>query len=136
MPALFVVQVIVMAGLVSILFVVPHQWTPARIIGAVIIIVSAALLLTARYQLGASFAVTAQARVLVTRGVYSRVRNPIYVSGVFLLVGVCMFFQKPYLLAILALVIPLQIWRARNEARVLDAKFGDAYRQYRRQTWF
>jgi len=32
--------------------------------------------------------------------------------------------------------VPLQVWRARNEARVLETKFGDAYRDYRRNTWF
>jgi len=136
MPALFVLQMMVMAGLVSILFLVRQQWAPARIIGAGMITVSAALLLTARYQLGRSFAVTAQARVLVTRGIYSRIRNPIYVFGAFLVLGVCMFFGKPYFLLILLLVIPLQIWRAHREARVLEAKFGDAYREYRKQTWF
>ena len=136
MPALFVLQMMVMAGLVSILFLVRQQWAPARIIGAGMITVSAALLLTARYQLGRSFAVTAQARVLVTRGIYSRIRNPVYVFGAFLVLGVCMFFGKPYFLLILLLVIPLQIWRAHREARVLEAKFGDAYREYRKQTWF
>jgi protein-S-isoprenylcysteine O-methyltransferase Ste14 len=30
----------------------------------------------------------------------------------------------------------MQVWRARNEARVLEAKFGDTYRQYRAKTWF
>src|SRR5437763_15978587 len=98
MPALFVLQMMVMAGLVSIRFVVRQQWAPSRIIGAGMITVSAALLLTARYQLGRSFAVTAQARVLVTRGIYSRIRNPIYVFGAFLVLGVCMFFGKPYFL--------------------------------------
>jgi protein-S-isoprenylcysteine O-methyltransferase Ste14 len=29
-----------------------------------------------------------------------------------------------------------QTIRARREARVLEAAFGDAYREYRRKTWF
>jgi protein-S-isoprenylcysteine O-methyltransferase Ste14 len=36
----------------------------------------------------------------------------------------------------LVIVIPLQIVRTRREARVLDAKFGEAYGQYRERTWF
>jgi protein-S-isoprenylcysteine O-methyltransferase Ste14 len=36
----------------------------------------------------------------------------------------------------LLLLIPLQVWRARNEARVLEEKFGEEYREYRRRTWF
>jgi protein-S-isoprenylcysteine O-methyltransferase Ste14 len=32
--------------------------------------------------------------------------------------------------------IPMQVWRARNEARVLEATFGDEYRTYRKRRWF
>jgi protein-S-isoprenylcysteine O-methyltransferase Ste14 len=35
----------------------------------------------------------------------------------------------------LLIVIPIQIIRARREARILEAAFGDAYREYRRHTW-
>jgi protein-S-isoprenylcysteine O-methyltransferase Ste14 len=30
----------------------------------------------------------------------------------------------------------VQTLRARREAQVLEAAFGDAYRDYRRKTWF
>jgi protein-S-isoprenylcysteine O-methyltransferase Ste14 len=39
-------------------------------------------------------------------------------------------------LVFLLMIMILQIWRAKNEARVLEAKFGDAYRGYRSKTWF
>jgi protein-S-isoprenylcysteine O-methyltransferase Ste14 len=42
----------------------------------------------------------------------------------------------PVLWVALVIGIPLQIVRARREAHVLEAKFGEAYREYRRQTWF
>ena len=87
-------------------------------------------------QLGASFSLTPQARKLVTRGLYSKVRNPIYVFGLITIAGVVLYWNRPYLLWIFAVVIPLQAWRARKEARVLEEKFGEDYRAYRRQTWF
>jgi protein-S-isoprenylcysteine O-methyltransferase Ste14 len=37
---------------------------------------------------------------------------------------------------VLLLIITVQIIRARREARILEAAFGDAYREYRRHTWF
>jgi protein-S-isoprenylcysteine O-methyltransferase Ste14 len=40
------------------------------------------------------------------------------------------------LLAVLLVLVPMQIIRARREAAVLEAKFGDAYREYRQRTWF
>lgn len=136
MPALFVAQVIAIVLLIAVLFAFPHRWTIYQVSGGALIVVSAALLMTARWQLGKSFSVTAQARALVTHGVYSRIRNPIYVFSACLILGVCLFFECPYFLLVFAIVIPLQTWRARNEARVLEARFGDAYREYRKHTWF
>jgi len=43
---------------------------------------------------------------------------------------------RPELLLILLALIPIQIIRARREAAVLEAKFGDEYREYRKRTWF
>jgi protein-S-isoprenylcysteine O-methyltransferase Ste14 len=90
----------------------------------------------ARIQLGRSFAVRAQAKELVTHGLYSKIRNPIYLFGSLCLAGLCLLFDQPIALLLLLVLAPLQAMRARKEARVLEEKFGDAYRQYRAQTWF
>jgi len=60
----------------------------------------------------------------------------IYVSGAIFLMGLILIVGRPKLLAVLLVIIPLQIIRARREAAVLEAKFGDAYREYRQRTWF
>jgi protein-S-isoprenylcysteine O-methyltransferase Ste14 len=90
----------------------------------------------ARFQLGNSLTVTAQAKQLVTRGVYSKIRNPIYVFGSLFIVGYILLLDRPRWLLIFAVIIPLQIWRVRKESQVLEAKFGDEYRNYRSGTWF
>jgi protein-S-isoprenylcysteine O-methyltransferase Ste14 len=90
----------------------------------------------ARYTLGRSFSVAAKATELVTAGIYSRIRNPIYVSGIVFISGVFLMLRRPCLWLLLLLIVPMQILRARREARVLEATFGDAYRDYRRRTWF
>jgi len=38
--------------------------------------------------------------------------------------------------AVFVVLIPIQIWRAGKESKVLEEKFGDEYRKYRAQTWF
>jgi protein-S-isoprenylcysteine O-methyltransferase Ste14 len=114
----------------------PDDWTPIRIIGLVLIVVGFVLSTIARFQLGASFAVTAQARKLVTRGLYSKIRNPIYVFGSLLLAGNILVFVRPEWLLIFVPLIPVQLWRAKNESAVLEAAFGDEYRKYRAGTWF
>jgi protein-S-isoprenylcysteine O-methyltransferase Ste14 len=35
-----------------------------------------------------------------------------------------------------AVLIPLQVIRSRKESQVLEAEFGDAYREYKKKTWF
>jgi protein-S-isoprenylcysteine O-methyltransferase Ste14 len=94
------------------------------------------LILIARFQLGGAFSIRAKATRLVTTGLYARLRNPIYVFGCFFFLGVAIFIPFWPLLLLLLIVIPMQIVRARREARVLEATFGDEYRRYRQQTWF
>ena len=114
----------------------PAEWTPMPIAGLCLLIVGFVFWSMARFQLGASFAVTAQARNLVTHGLYSKIRNPIYVFGSCVIVGFFLILEKPLGLLIFLLLIPLQLWRARKEAAVLEEKFGEKYRQYRASTWF
>ena len=111
-------------------------WTPARIAGVVIGLPSLALLILARIQLGGAFSVRAKAQTLVTHGLYSRIRNPIYVFGGLAIAGAFLFINQPFYLLIIVVLIPLQIYRAREESKVLEAKFGDEYRQYKSRSWF
>ena len=106
-----------------------------RWLGLVLSLLGLGGVVLARYTLGRSFSVRAKATELVTTGIYSRVRNPIYVFSALMILGLIVIVRKPMLLLILLLIIPLQIFRARREAQVLEAKFGDAYRQYRARTW-
>jgi protein-S-isoprenylcysteine O-methyltransferase Ste14 len=126
-----------LGGVAYLLAIYRNQpWNAIRIAGALIGLPSVALLILARYQLGGSFSMRARANALVTHGLYSRIRNPIYVFGGLVLAACCLYFNRPrYLLAFVVLV-PLQIRRARQEEKVLAAKFGDEYRQYKQRTWF
>jgi protein-S-isoprenylcysteine O-methyltransferase Ste14 len=107
-----------------------------RWIGFAMIVFGFAMWGVAHVQLGTSFSATAQARKLVTHGIYSKIRNPIYLFGSIALAGVCLFIEMPVILLAFLLLIPMQIFRARKEARVLEQAFGDDYRAYRKNTWF
>lgn len=114
----------------------PAAWTALPILGLCLMIAGFVLWTVARFQLGAAFAVQAVARQLVTRGLYSKIRNPIYVFGSWVFAGAILVFRKPLWLLVFAVLIPLQIWRAKKESAVLEAAFGEEYRKYRAGTWF
>jgi protein-S-isoprenylcysteine O-methyltransferase Ste14 len=114
----------------------PGLWDWQRYIGTALVFLGLAGLIAARYQLGRSFSLSPQARELVTRGVYSKIRNPIYVFGTVEIAGLVLVLRHPELWLLLPPILIVQTLRARREAQVLEAAFGDAYREYRRKTWF
>lgn len=111
-------------------------WNVQRHVGTVLAVSGISLVALARYQLGRSFSVKAEAHHLVTTGLYSKLRNPIYVFGMLLLIGMVLILQRPEGWFVVAFGIIAQTIRARREARVLEAAFGEEYRAYRRKTWF
>lgn len=110
-------------------------WTVLRIAGLVIGIPCFLLLALARVQLGRAFSVEAKASTLVTSGLYSRIRNPIYIFGGLAIAGFMLWANQPWLLLIFVVLIPMQVWRSREEARVLEEKFGAEYVEYKKKTW-
>ena len=127
---------IVFAGLVAF-FVVFRDAprTPLRIAGAAIAVVSFILWAVARVNLGQSFSVGPQAHALVTRGLYRRFRHPVYLFGTLGIFGLILASGRLGMLWLVAVIVLLQWVRTRREDRVLEQAFGDAYREYRRQTW-
>jgi protein-S-isoprenylcysteine O-methyltransferase Ste14 len=99
-------------------------------------IACAVLWLIARLQLGDAFSVTARARHLVTRGLYSKIRHPIYVFGTLAFLFVVLALQGWPGLIIWIIVILIQAARLRREERVLAETFGEEYAAYRSRTWF
>jgi protein-S-isoprenylcysteine O-methyltransferase Ste14 len=132
--AFAIAQIVLCCALLWFIFTNAGTWNFQRILGTVLMLVGITGIATARYQLGRSFAVKAEARQLVTRGLYSNIRNPIYVFGTILIAGFIVFIHQP--LGWLFVLIVMQVIRAHREAQVLEAAFGDDYRDYRRKTWF
>jgi protein-S-isoprenylcysteine O-methyltransferase Ste14 len=109
----------------------PHHW-----IGAAISVPGFFLWMLARYQLGASFAVRAEAKKLVTHGLYSRIRNPIYIFGGLAIGGEFVAMGWYAWTAVFVLINLVQYFRIKREAQVLTEAFGDEYRAYKAKTWF
>jgi protein-S-isoprenylcysteine O-methyltransferase Ste14 len=90
----------------------------------------------ARWQLGASFSATAQARHLVTEGLYSKLRHPVYYFGSVAWLGALMALLGWRAVIIWVIVAAIEFARARHEERVLAEAFGAEYEEYRTKTWF
>jgi protein-S-isoprenylcysteine O-methyltransferase Ste14 len=125
---------------VLLYFLVPgladRPWTVMRIAGAILATIAYALVFAARIQLGKSFSVRPQAKELVTHGLYSRLRNPMYVFVDIMLFGLILALHLYWLFAILPVLVMFQGYQTRREARVLEEKFGQTYVDYSKRTWF
>jgi protein-S-isoprenylcysteine O-methyltransferase Ste14 len=108
-----------------------HHW-----IGAAISLPAFVMWMLARYQLGSSFAVRAEARKLVTHGLYSKIRNPIYLFAFFAFLGEFVAMGWYAGIVVLLIIHVGQYLRIKREERVLEAAFGDDYRAYKAKTWF
>jgi protein-S-isoprenylcysteine O-methyltransferase Ste14 len=60
----------------------------------------------------------------------------IYLFGALVIAGAFLYINQSRYLWLFVVLIPLQIHRARQEEKVLEARFGDEYRQYKSRTWF
>jgi protein-S-isoprenylcysteine O-methyltransferase Ste14 len=84
-------------------------------------------------QLRASFSIMAEARQLVTIGVYRLVRHPLYLAEEIAAIGVMMQFFSPWTALILVIQIGFQLRRMRNEEVILAEIFPE-YLAYRERT--
>lgn len=107
-----------------------------RMAGVIIAVGAFSVACLARMQLGKAFAFTPQAKGLVTKGLYSRVKHPMYIFVDIAICGVALAAQRWWVLLPLLILVPMQIRNSRKERELLLAKFGDAYVEYDRKTWF
>ena len=108
-------------------------WTMVRLLGLLLILVGLGVLILARIQFEKE---SSKQPGLVTRGVYSRIRHPIYLFSSIAFVGLLLYLNE---LQGILLLLPIQLilfCRARREEQELAALYGDQYGRYKQQTWF
>jgi protein-S-isoprenylcysteine O-methyltransferase Ste14 len=132
----FVFQLLAAMVIFGVIVFWRGQWNTMRWVGLCIGFPALTGLFLARFQLGKSFAITPQAKKLVTHGLYSKIRNPMYVFSSLLIVGLALAIQIRWVLLFLIVLVPVQLIRARQESQILEQAFGDEYREYHKKTWF
>ena len=72
------------------------------------------------------------ASALVTDGIFSWLRNPMYVGLTLFLVATSLALASDWMLVMtIVFVLVIHFGVVKREERYLEAKFGDAYRQYK-----
>jgi len=72
--------------------------------------------------------------VLVTGGIFGRLRNPMYVGLTLLLAGLSIFLASDWMLVMTIVFMPvIHFGVVKREERYLEAKFGNVYRAYKAQ---
>jgi len=84
-------------------------------------------------QLGRSFSVMPEARKLVTAGLYSKIRHPLYLAEGVATLGVFLQYRSLGAALLVAAQFAVQLWRMHEEEKVLEAQFPD-YAGYRART--
>ncbi len=105
----------------------------AGLVSAVLTLAGSAFAVVVLTQLRHSFSIMAEARQLVTGGVYRFVRHPLYLAEEIAAIGVVMQFFSPWTAVILAVQIGFQLRRMRNEEVILAEIFPE-YLAYRETT--
>lgn len=108
--------------------------TPALIAGAALIIAGATIVVLARRTFAQSGQPTdpgLPTHKLVMTGVFSVSRNPLYLGGVCVLVGIALAVNLPWVfILLLPAIVACHYVLIVPEERYLAAKFGEEYRTY------
>lgn len=120
----------IFCGLIRYYFAVRDEadWNVFQHFGLAACIPSFFLWFLARLQLADSFAFAAVASdQLVSTGLYSTFSHPIYIFSAIAAFSYILVLNKPRLLILIVILLPVQYFRARSEYLVLVTKFGEEY---------
>ena len=112
------------------------RWGMRTWIGVAVTATGFVLWIIARLQLGDAFSLKAKAEILVTTGLYSKFRHPIYLFGFVAYCGVMLIWGRWIPFLCLLLIYSVEVARVRKEERILAQTFGQEYCRYRENTWF
>lgn len=106
-------------------------------IGVSIIIFGSVIWLIGKNALGNNFTKSVHPKGLVTSGIYSKIRHPMYFGGMMIYIGMGLLLKSWIGLALtIILVIPMLLLFAKKEDKLLLEKYKEKYSAYRTKTIF
>jgi protein-S-isoprenylcysteine O-methyltransferase Ste14 len=108
-----------------------------RTIGFIIGAIGVVILITGILTLGKYFTASLTPKGLVTHGIYSKIRHPIFIGVILVYLGMELIFQSIYgLFLVFFVLIPFYIYSAIEEEKMLSKTFKDKYTMYKKKTLF
>lgn len=78
---------------------------------------------------------TPKIKNLVTSGIYSKIRHPMYLGINFTLIGLMFLYHKIWFIIIVTLIVLYFFRRMHTEDKYLTKKLGKRYQEYKKKTW-
>ena len=125
------------ATIISAIIFVNNYFTSIEYyLGIILTVVGLTFWWEASSTIGESFSLLPTAKELITYGIYSKFRHPIYIGVTLTLFGWALLTMSLIVLIVAILSVALSIIRAHYEEEVLTKKFGKEYTDYKKKTWF
>ena len=133
-----VISIIALIGVLILSIVFNNQFEGGiffQIIGAVVGISGLIMWITAKLTLGKHFTMSTTPKHLVTKGIYSKLRHPMYYGGILIYLGIGIFLKSVIgLVLTIILIAPLLIYSPREEEKLLMEKYKEKYSAYKKKT--
>ncbi|MEK7217542.1 MAG: isoprenylcysteine carboxylmethyltransferase family protein [Patescibacteria group bacterium] len=132
-------SILVVLTIVSIYFwIALRDYNLLKFIGITINIAGLVVWWSARFTLAKNWSMgfgKPKINQLVTHGIYSKIRHPIYWGINLTLTGLIILYPKYWFSVLGILIIVYFFYRMRVESGYLLEKLGEEYRNYKRKTW-
>ncbi|MBW2971649.1 isoprenylcysteine carboxylmethyltransferase family protein [Candidatus Woesearchaeota archaeon] len=106
--------------------------------GLVVLFAGFVLRVASQIELGRNFTYevkTSKEQTLVTDGIHSVLRHPMYTGLFLIMIGLCICFNSLFgIIASIVLLLPLGIYRMAVEEAALVKRFGKKYEEYMKTT--
>jgi len=121
--------------IISVLFCNQFSGDAFFVVGCLLIIFGGSLWIIGVRTLGKNFTPSLIPKGFETKGIYSKVRHPVYLGAALFYLGITLSARSIFgILAAFLLVWPLLAYSAREEENQMIARFGNKYLEYKKKT--
>lgn len=133
-------RIIVVLLTITVTFFVQKQFEGGLFVtsfGGFLTFIGLCLYLIGEISLGGHFNPFFEPKNIITTGIYSKTRHPIYIGLIFICLGFSLFSESVVgLILTLLVLLPILFYTRVIEERNLVKRFGDRYLKYRKSTIF